>query len=468
MDKQAIVRRRWVVVAGAAVLALAIISRLALPALRPLHHDEGVNYWFAQRISESGQFRYDPNNYHGPLYFFAVFFSFLAFGVSELSLRLPAMISGIALVAIPLVWWRREPRFALPAAVALLLSPSMTYYSRYSIHESSLVLFSLAAVMLTVTLLQRRDLAFLPMLAAAVALLVTTKETAVIVLAVMGLICIVHWRRGLAALRQPHKWEYLALASALLVLVYVSLFSSFFRYLPGLADSLQGFAPWLSRGFEGAGHNKPWTYYLLLISRFELPLLLWAAVGLRYAWREVAGRSIALWAIFALVVYSAIDYKTPWLVINLVAPLALLGAWGFAHVKSRALRYGGGVASIAFLAVFAVQFSWLQSWQVGNPYAYEHTDRSVVTAAQALTRILPRARVLVWADEYWPMPFYLRQHQVEYWSIKQPLPPLARYDFIIAAAKGDAWKSLPPAAPRQPFLLRPGVFLLLTDVRGQQ
>lgn len=456
------------VVAGAAVLALAIVSRLALPALRPLHHDEGVNYWFAQRIGESGQFHYDPNNYHGPLYFFAVFFSFLVFGVSDLSLRLPAMLAGIALVALPLVWWRREPRFALPAAVLLLLSPSMTYYSRYSIHESTLVLFSLAAVMLTVTLLQRRDLAFLPMLAASVALSVTTKETAVIVLAAMGLIAVVHWRRSIEALRQPRKWEYISLASALLVLVYVSLFSSFFRYLPGLADSLRGFAPWLSRGFEGAGHNKPWSYYLLLISRFELPLLLWAVVGLRYAWREVAGRSLALWTLVTLAVYSAIDYKTPWLVINLVAPLALLGAWGWGHMKSRRLRWGGGVASIAYLAVFSLQFSWLQPWQVGNPYAYEHTDRSTMAAAQALTQTLPRARVLVWTDEYWPMPFYLRQHQVEYLSIKQPLPSLARYDFIIVAAKGDAWKSLPSAASRQPFLLRPGVVLLLADVRGLQ
>lgn len=453
---------RWVVLV---ILGAALLSRLLFIDLRPLHHDEGVNSWFANRIAESADFAYDPNNYHGPLFFFVVFFSFLAFGVSEFSLRLPAAMAGVAMCALPLLWWRRDRALALAAAGFLLLSPSLTYYSRYAIHESFVALFSATAVALTIATLQRRDLSLLPLGAAAVALLLTTKETAVIVLAAIGLISLVHWRRLGSALHRPGQGEAIGLALLLFAVIYVSFFSSFFRHPAGLTDSLRGLVPWVSRGFAGAGHQKPWLYYLGLIARYELPLLLWAAVGLRYAARDLTGRCLAIWAVVSLGVYSAIGYKTPWLVINVVTPLAFLGAWGWRRLPAGGLGYGGLAASAVFLAVMSLQFSWLQPWQTGNPYAYEHTSRDTAVTAVALAAAVPRARVLVWADEYWPLPFYLRQHEVEYLAPTVPLPPLNRYDFVIAPALGDAWKALPSTASRQPFLLRPGVLLLLSAMR---
>jgi predicted membrane-bound mannosyltransferase len=38
--------------------------------LRPIHHDESVNGWFVDGMFKNGFYNYDPNNYHGPLYFY--------------------------------------------------------------------------------------------------------------------------------------------------------------------------------------------------------------------------------------------------------------------------------------------------------------------------------------------------------------------------------------------------------------
>ena len=42
-------------------------------ALKPLHHDEGVNGFFLTNLFRDGVYKYDPANYHGPtLYYIAL------------------------------------------------------------------------------------------------------------------------------------------------------------------------------------------------------------------------------------------------------------------------------------------------------------------------------------------------------------------------------------------------------------
>ncbi len=448
------------------VIVAACMTRLTGLAWRPLHHDEGVNYWFAQQIIDTGRYAYDPANYHGPTFFFALAGSFLVFGVSEFSLRLPAAVAGIALVLTPLMFLRRQASWALSAALLLLLSPSVAYFSRYAIHESLLAGLSLTAVLLLSVILDQQAARYLPFLAAVLALLLATKETAVIVVAALGVIGLAHRRRLAAALRQSGGRAMALVAVAVFVGVYAMFFTSFFTHPRGLVDSLLAFSPWISRGFQGGGHTKPWPYYLGLIARFEFPLLLFATIGIRFAWRTVLGRGIALWTLTSLVAYSWLDYKTPWLIVNLTVPLALLAAVGYQGLADRPVKRLLLGAGAVFLLVMAVQFNVRQPWQNGNPYAYEHTDADALRLVAAVNAARqPRAKVWVLSPEYWPLPFYLRRHDVGYPGAVEAdqFADFAAYDFVMLPDRSlRAWQP-PPGFGVRRFRLRSGVALLLVS-----
>src|SRR3989338_9791399 len=109
------------------LLILALISRLILLDLRPLHHDEGVNYFFAKQIINTGTFKYDPLNYHGPVYFFLIFISFIILGISEFSLRLPSVIAGITLILTILTIKTKQNFNKYLALIFIILSPSIFF-----------------------------------------------------------------------------------------------------------------------------------------------------------------------------------------------------------------------------------------------------------------------------------------------------------------------------------------------------
>ena len=82
----------------AAGLALAAALRLLLLDLRAPHFDEGVNGWFADQMRETGTFRYNPENFHGPWHFYTVFLSQELLGRNLWALRWPAVLASVLTV----------------------------------------------------------------------------------------------------------------------------------------------------------------------------------------------------------------------------------------------------------------------------------------------------------------------------------------------------------------------------------
>src|SRR5262249_863239 len=126
------------------ILLLAAITRLAFLDIKPPHFDEGINGWFCDQMAKNGYYAYDPNNYHGPLHFYALFFSLTSFGRNLWALRLPVVLVGL----FSIFWvFLYRPFFGRTicylASLAMALSPGFIFYNRYSIHESWLVLFLL-------------------------------------------------------------------------------------------------------------------------------------------------------------------------------------------------------------------------------------------------------------------------------------------------------------------------------------
>jgi len=259
----------FVAAAGALALRLPQLDR------RPMHNDEAVNAVKIQGLWERGEYRYDPDEYHGPsLYYFTLPFIWLSGAedfsqLSERTLRSVTVAFGLALVL--LLWLVRDglgKPATLVAAVLTAISPAMVFYSRYFIHEMLLVCFTMVALAGGWRYTQTRCAGWAAVTGAGVGLMYATKETFVINLGAIGLALALTWAwsrwRDKATLdwKRGWNWKHALLALAVAAGVSMVLFTSFFSNLRGPLDSVRTYFPWLHRAGGESPHIHPWNYYL--------------------------------------------------------------------------------------------------------------------------------------------------------------------------------------------------------------
>ncbi len=457
-----LMEKREIVLYGI-IVVLAIISRFAFLDLRILHHDEGVNYFFANEILESGRFIYDPLNYHGPFYFFALALSFLIFGISEFSLRFPAVIFGILIVILPLFFNRKEfGRYIVP--VFLLISPSLMYYSRYSIHEGAFVLFSLLSVYFFSLILEKKNLKYLPYFVIALALLFTIKETVVIMLFIIFIISIINYKR-IREIDFKESLNIILVSLFIFIFIFILLFTSFFFNINGLGDSLRAFSPWIDRGLNEIGHDKSFYYYSLILLEYELPILLFALIGVIYTFKfrkNVFVLNFSLWMILSFLIYSFIPYKTPWLIINIVAPMCFIACFGFKNIKFK-YKWIFLLISIFYLISVLLYVNFGFPWQEENKYAYVHTDIDILRLVDRVNNY-EEPQILIVSKEYWPLPFYFHEKKVDYLDNGfEGYGNYSDYNLFIFNAPDFVEEELPIGYEHNKYKLRPGVELVLVE-----
>ncbi len=202
-------RRTWII-AIVVILAIAAFLRFYDLDLVPLHHDEGVNGNFLNRLVRDGNYDYNPENYHGPtLYYFAALFPRVlrlffgvqaqnSYGLTTTAIRVIPALFGLATVWLIFSLRRNLGTIGtLAAAFLLAISPGAVYLSRYFIHETPFVFFTFAIVVALVKYYEQAYPGYLIAAAAAAALLFATKETAIISVAVLALAYLVtriYWR----------------------------------------------------------------------------------------------------------------------------------------------------------------------------------------------------------------------------------------------------------------------------------
>lgn len=448
------------------IIIFIILSRLIFLNIRPLHHDEGVNYFFAKQIMDTGTFKYDALNYHGPLYFFALWLSFIIFGVSEFSLRLPAAIFGIVLIITILFIRSKQNYNKYILSLFLLISPSILFYSRYSIHESAFILFSFLSIYSFTRILETKNLNNLPLFASSLALLITTKETGIIILLILFILSIINFKE-IKKIKPKENVNIIILSITFFLLIYMILFTSFFTNLNGLVDSVKSYLPWTERGFTEQGHQKPFNYYLLLILQYEFPLFILALLGLFYACKNrknIFLRNISIWFILTFIIYSLINYKTPWLIINITLPMTILAASGLNLIKKTKLKIILILITIIYLAFFSIYFNFIHPWQSDNPFAYVHTDPDVLNLIKELNQNYKQnSSILIASDTYWPLPFYLDGKNVEYLENIESVDykDYTQYDFFILKEEVFTKSTFPNEFKSEKYLLRDGVNLYL-------
>jgi uncharacterized protein (TIGR03663 family) len=280
---------------------------------------------------------------------------------------------------------------------------------------------------------------------------------------------------------QPVQRRGWIVALGVALFLHVLLFTSLFSSPQGLVDWATSLYHWVKRGVdhEETGHGgKHWAYYLNLMARFELPLLIlgglgWLATLIR---RRAFELFVMGWGIAVICAYTIIDYKTPWLVINLTLPLLLSAGVGVTSCAD-GLRWldtkrpwtgwapiGGVVGGLLALALpvlavlpnpgprltpegedggFAVTLEdgtverieeldwwrhprapwwhllWDLNWRGHDDNNYEiiygQTDRDMLDLVDRALPLLEQGeRLSCLSPDYWPLPFYLHGQYVGY------------------------------------------------------
>jgi uncharacterized protein (TIGR03663 family) len=354
------------------ILIIGAFLRLYYLSLVPLHHDEGVNGNFLVTLVREGKYTYNPENYHGPtLYFFSAIIPWIArffggkafgdnYGLTTFNIRLITAAFGIATIWLVLLLRKRLGTIgALAAAGLIAISPGGVYLSRYFIHESLFVFFTLGIVVAALKYYDCGRGVYLILASISAALMVATKETwvmngPVLLIALITTSVYCGLRNRIAGKQEewslserckqtvdrlggPVPLATVALvAFTVFILVNVLFYSSFFTNYPkGVSDALQALKLWRHRTHE---HAHPFLQYFEWLRQIESPLLLLGAVGSAIAvWRGDNRFALfaAQWAFGLLVAYSLVEYKTPWIALNFIVPLAILSGYALDQLYRR-------------------------------------------------------------------------------------------------------------------------------------
>jgi len=512
--------RVWIISIIAILLIAAILRIYDLP-LVPLHHDEGVNGNFLVRLVREHAYKYDPENYHGPtIYYLTAVIPWIlktvfgasaseTYGLNTTTIRMVPALFGLGTIALILTLRRRLGTIAtLTAALLLALSPGAVYLSRYYIHETLFVFFTLGVVVTALRFYDERNPVYLLLSAASLAMLFATKETAMISAGVL-IIALVSTQLFFAFVRKqyiPAKPKrgvrtqnaytkfvqdlgggsnlavWLFLGFIIFVTINILFYSSFFTNYPqGIWDSLKTFAIWTKTGTKQHVHPL-FTYVKWLFSQ-ESPLLLLGVVGAGIAVlkpRNWSALFCGLWAFGLIAAYSLVPYKTPWLILNFIVPLALIAGYGvqmlYELAQKRAvvpivvLLVAAGVSTYQTIDLNFYNYDNDDSYYV---YVYAHTTRGLLSLLDQVDKFANRepnkaaTGITIVSPDYWPLPWYFRNFtRVGYFAQMAPStePMIIANESQKAQMEtnfGQYYEQVRSGTEDGTFQLRPGVKLLL-------
>ncbi len=162
------------------IILFAFITRFYMLEPRVMSHDESLHTYYSWRLYRGLGYEHSPMM-HGPLQFHMVALTYFLFGANDFTSRIPAVLFSIATVFMVWYWRRYLGKWgALIAGFLLVISPYMLYYGRY-VRNESFVGFS--GILMLYAMLRHLEVGgkkYLLLLAGALCLHFTTKETSFI------------------------------------------------------------------------------------------------------------------------------------------------------------------------------------------------------------------------------------------------------------------------------------------------
>ncbi len=392
------ISERWQWTDAVVILLVAAILRLTLLDLRPPQADEGIDGWLAETMTWSHGYNYRPDVAHGPLHFHLLKLSFAWGGRSYWALRLPTALFGLGGVALCIAFHPFIGRRAAQiAAILMAVSPSFTWVSRYAIHETELVFFTLLCALGILRLLGGFSPAGVMLVVGGAVGCLLTKETALLHLAALvgGLVAAsrpwprthLRWQPTTRQWRQVFCW--IGVGAIGLGIVW-GFYTGFGRQPDGWTRFADGFTRWAVIGTGGEEHAKPWWYWLKLLAVYEVPLL--AALIASPLLIQGGGRPVRFFTAASLVLflgYSLVPYKTPWCLVSLGGFLPLLAGCAFGAMSRGWLAAIRPVVTLLLVGLAACDCFRLNFWRYSDP-AEAHVYAATSADIQKLARVFDR------------------------------------------------------------------------------
>lgn len=432
------------------ILIIAILLRTWAIEIKPPHFDEGINGWFTDQMKTTGYYNYNPENFHGPFYFYLVYASQALFGRELWALRLPAILGSILGIVLLLKSSQLFGRVAAyTAALMLAVSPAAVFYGRYSIHESWFTAFIILTVLGLIGLWKTGTDKYLAWVIFGIAGMVANKETYIIHLGCIGLAYVTmlmynrifqpteatwakqHWSRKRAI-------GYLLGAVVFTLLIY----SGGLLNIHGIVELGKGLITWTQTGTAHSGHSKPFFYWISLMWRYELITLIGVLCCFRFLFKSDAKlRFLTIYGAGVLLAYSIIAYKTPWCILTIQWPFFLLLGAVISELCNKTKNH-----KIALLVVVCVGIL-LPSLSVGlplnfenydddtEPYVYVQTIREIniattpiiAAAKKDATKYSVRGAIIL--SSYYPLPWIFGDFQNIAYSADNKI--IGNIDFVI-------------------------------------
>jgi uncharacterized protein (TIGR03663 family) len=271
----------------------------------------------------------------------------------------------------------------------------------------------------------------------------------------------------------------LILLAAVLVFVYIWIlfFTSFFTYQEGIGRSIEAYNIWTKTGSKD--HTQNGTFgYLKWGMQIESPLLLLSALGLLIALfrgKHKFALFVAFWAFGLFLAYTIIPYKTPWLMLSFLLPMAISGGYAInelASSKEIASRVSAGVLAFLACVILAWQTYDLNFVNFDNdrkPYVYAHTSREYLSMLAEIDKVAERGgqgkqtRIQIVSPDYWPLVWDLREYPNA--GFHGRIVDAGGAEIIIAKKNGQETEAMRKYSVEYDFFasykLRPGVDLSL-------
>lgn len=440
---------------------------------RPMHTDEAVHAVKFGQLLEEGEYHYDSNEYHGPtLNYFTLIPAWLASAgslqdVDEFILRIVPVVFGILLVLMIFVLVDGLSfSVVIYAAVFAAISPGLVFYSRYYIQEMLLVCFTFGMIVCGYRYTKSQKLCWAVLCGIFAGLMHATKETCLIAFFSMAfaIFCLSLMGKKqdfLSYIVKSVKLPHLFVGIFSAIIISFLFYSSFLANPSGFADSFRTYTTYFGRASENSFHIHPWYYYLDLLTYIEgvekakwnedfvvVFGLLGVFFALRGKCRDVIDQKLirffAFYTLTIMVIYSAIPYKTPWCLLGFLHGLTILSAYAvyvlFESLSGQFSRAVLGAVVLIFGIVIPVcQCSIIKSVRPAdptNPYVYAHTSEDIfkiTDRVREVANVNPQAKdmyiqVVCSGDDYWPLPWYLRDFTRVSWQNKvdlnMPIAPL--------------------------------------------
>ncbi|MBV9240895.1 MAG: glycosyltransferase family 39 protein [Acidobacteria bacterium] len=217
----------------------------------------------------------------------------------------------------------------------------------------------------------------------------------------------------------------LAAVATVFVYLFVLFFSSFFTHKAGVFDAFDAYRTWTKTGSKDHTQNGRLAY-LRWGMKVESPILLLGVFGsvLSLLWaRHRLAMFTALWGVGLLAAYTLIPYKTPWLALSFLLPLAISAGYALAQMiegSSLGLKVSGSILALAGVALLSWQtydLNFVRYDDEDMGYVYAHTKRGFNDLMDKVKYYADKsgkgedAQIEIVSPDYWPMTWYLNDYK---------------------------------------------------------